>query len=109
MSSTGGAARRRQAGGRPLAVSGDVPPEPTWQRTQLENGVRVVSEPVAGARSLSVGVWVGHGSRDEPAEQAGLCHLLEHLIFKGTAERDARSLSLAFDAVGGEKNAYTAK
>lgn len=109
MSSTRGAARRRQAGGRPLAVSGDVQPEPTWQRTALPNGVRVVSEPVAGARSLSVGVWVGHGSRDEPAETAGLCHLLEHLIFKGTAERDARSLSLAFDAVGGEMNAYTTK
>ncbi len=90
-------------------MPGDSSPSPTWQRTELANGVRVLSEPVPGARSLSVGVWVGRGSRDEPEEQAGLCHLLEHLIFKGTAEHDARSLSVAFDAVGGEMNAYTAK
>lgn len=115
MSAADGAARRRKAGGRPFAVSGPgVTPsvserEPAWQRTALPNGVRVVSEPVPGARSLSVGVWVGLGSRDEPEEQAGLCHVLEHLIFKGTADRDARALSLAFDAVGGEMNAYTAK
>lgn len=113
MSTADGAARRRKAGGRPFAVSGADPRaaerEPAWQRTVLPNGVRVVSEPVAGARSLSVGVWVGLGSRDEPEELAGLCHVLEHLIFKGTADRDARALSLAFDAVGGEMNAYTAK
>jgi len=103
------AARRRKGGGRPVGVSGQVPAEPTWQRSVLANGVRVVSEPVPGARSLSVGVWVGHGSRDEPEHHAGLCHLLEHLIFKGTPTRDARALSLAFDAVGGEMNAYTTK
>ncbi|MBM3685118.1 MAG: insulinase family protein [Actinobacteria bacterium] len=79
------------------------------RRTVLPNGVRVVSETVTGARSLAVGVWFGAASRDEPAEQAGLSHLVEHLIFKGTGRRDARSLALAFDAVGGEMNAYTAK
>lgn len=78
-------------------------------RTVLDNGVRVVSEGVAGARSLAVGVWLAVGSRDEPADAAGLSHLLEHLIFKGTERRDARSLALAFDAVGGEMNAYTSK
>ncbi|MEZ5235941.1 MAG: M16 family metallopeptidase [Acidimicrobiia bacterium] len=112
MSPAEGAARRRKAGGRPFAVSGADRvrvDEPSWQRTELPNGVRVVSEPVPGARSLSVGVWVGLGSRDEPAERAGLCHVLEHLIFKGTEAHDARALSLAFDAVGGEMNAYTAK
>ncbi len=79
------------------------------RRTVLDNGVRVVSEDVVGARSLAVGVWLAVGSRDEPADAAGLSHLLEHLIFKGTERRDARSLALAFDAVGGEMNAYTAK
>ncbi len=92
-----------------MSRAGQAPHEPAWQRTALPNGVRVVSEPVPGARSLSVGVWVGLGSRDERAELAGLCHVLEHLIFKGTATHDARALSLAFDAVGGEMNAYTAK
>lgn len=111
MSTAGGAARRRHVDGRPLAVPGEGldAAEPSWQRSVLGNGVRVVSEPVPGARSLSVGVWLGLGSRDEPVERAGLCHMLEHLIFKGTASRDARSLSLAFDSVGGEMNAYTAK
>ena len=128
MNTADGAARRRKAGGRPFAVSGSSAPgaagpeertgEPTgateeaglsWRRTELGNGVRVVSEAVPGARSLSVGVWIGVGSRDEPPERAGLCHVLEHLIFKGTADRDARSLAVAFDAVGGEMNAYTAK
>ncbi len=94
---------------RVVPAGRDLPVEPGWRRTTLDNGVRVVSEEVPGARSLSVGVWLGVGSRDEPVERAGLCHILEHLIFKGTAERDARALSLAFDAVGGEMNAYTAK
>lgn len=84
-------------------------PDGPIAHTTLANGVRVVSEPVAAARSISVGVWLGVGSRDEPDEVAGLCHLLEHLIFKGTERRDARSLALAFDAVGGEMNAYTTK
>lgn len=69
----------------------------------------MVSERVASARSISVGVWLGVGSRDEGDEVAGLSHLLEHLIFKGTERRDAHALALAFDAVGGEMNAYTSK
>jgi predicted Zn-dependent peptidase len=61
------------------------------------------------ASSVSVGVWSGVGSRDEPAPVAGASHFLEHLLFKGTAERSARSIALAIDAVGGEMNAYTSR
>jgi predicted Zn-dependent peptidase len=58
---------------------------------------------------VSVGVWVAVGSRDEPAERAGVSHFLEHLLFKGTPNRDARAIAVAVDATGGELNAYTAK
>src|SRR5215831_6699054 len=61
------------------------------------------------ARSVSLGFWVGVGSRDEPEELAGASHFLEHLLFKGTATRSARSISMDVDAVGGEMNAYTAR
>ena len=69
----------------------------------------MVTEAVDGARSVSVGVWVGVGSRDEPVEQAGVSHFLEHLLFKGTPARDAQRIAVAVDATGGDLNAYTAK
>src|SRR4051794_18758134 len=62
-----------------------------------------------GIRSASIGVWVGVGSRDESPSLHGCSHFLEHLLFKGTAERSALDISVALDAVGGEFNAFTAK
>ncbi|WP_028655188.1 M16 family metallopeptidase [Nocardioides sp. J54] len=79
------------------------------RRTQLASGLRIVTEEMAGARSSSVGVWVGVGSRDEAAATHGASHFLEHLLFKGTDERSALDISIALDAVGGEFNAFTAK
>jgi len=64
---------------------------------------------MAGARSASIGVWVGVGSRDETATTHGASHFLEHVLFKGTSERTALDISIALDAVGGEFNAFTAK
>ncbi|VXB74670.1 M16 family metallopeptidase [Nocardioides sp. AX2bis] len=81
----------------------------TVRRTVLPAGLRVVTEEMAGARSASVGVWVGVGSRDETAAEHGSSHFLEHLLFKGTAERSALDISVQLDAVGGELNAFTAK
>jgi predicted Zn-dependent peptidase len=75
--------------------------------TRLANGVRIVSERMPEARSVSLGVWVGVGGRDEPAELAGASHFLEHLLFKGTPSRSARQIAEAIDAVGGEMNAFT--
>jgi predicted Zn-dependent peptidase len=79
------------------------------RRTVLPGGLRVVSEQMAGARSASIGVWVGVGSRDESPALHGCSHFLEHLLFKGTTERSALDISVALDAVGGEFNAFTAK
>ena len=79
------------------------------RRTDLDNGLRIVSEVMPGARSTSVGVWVGVGSRDEPAGLSGVSHALEHLLFKGTDTRSARGIAEAIDAVGGEMNAFTSK
>ncbi len=79
------------------------------RRTVLPGGLRVVTEQMVGARSASIGVWVGVGSRDESPALHGCSHFLEHLLFKGTSERSALDISVALDAVGGEFNAFTAK
>ena len=79
------------------------------RRTVLPGGLRVVTEQMTGARSASIGVWVGVGSRDETAALHGCSHFLEHLLFKGTTERSALDISIALDTVGGEFNAFTAK
>nr|WP_308282975.1 pitrilysin family protein [Pseudonocardia nigra] len=82
---------------------------PGVSRTDLPGGLRVVTEPVPGVRSVSLGIWIGIGSRDESPEQAGAAHYLEHLLFKGTRRRTAAAIAEEFDAVGGELNAFTAK
>jgi predicted Zn-dependent peptidase len=79
------------------------------RRTVLPGGLRVITEAMPSVRSVSFGVWVGVGSRDESIAQAGSSHYLEHLLFKGTKRRDALEISAALDAVGGEMNAFTAK
>ena len=79
------------------------------RRTVLPGGLRVLTEAVPTVRSVTVGVWVGVGSRDEAPSLAGASHYLEHLLFKGTQRRDALAISAAIDAVGGEMNAFTAK
>ena len=79
------------------------------RRTLLPGGLRVISEEMAGARSATVGVWIGVGSRHETPALHGCSHFLEHLLFKGTRERSALDISVALDSVGGEFNAFTAK
>jgi predicted Zn-dependent peptidase len=86
-----------------------IGPEPTIETSTLANGLRIVTERMPEATSVSVGFYVGVGSRDEPAPLAGASHFLEHLLFKGTVERTARSISMAVDAVGGEMNAFTSR
>ncbi|MFB9378066.1 M16 family metallopeptidase [Kineococcus gynurae] len=79
------------------------------RRTVLPSGARVLTEAMPGQRSVSVGCWVGVGSRDETHGHFGSTHFLEHLLFKGTERRDAMDIAAAFDAVGGEANAATGK
>src|SRR6059036_1288971 len=78
-------------------------------RTEFDSGLRVVTERMPGVRSVSLGFWVLAGSRDEAPAISGSSHFLEHLLFKGTTSRSARDIAEAFDAVGGDVNAFTAK
>jgi predicted Zn-dependent peptidase len=77
--------------------------------TRLSNGLTIATDHVPGARSVAIGVWVAVGARDEPAELAGVCHFLEHLLFKGTKTRTASDISRIVDRVGGDINAFTSK
>ena len=79
------------------------------KRTVLPGGLRIITEHVPGTRSASFGVWAGVGSRDETPAMAGSAHFLEHLLFKGTATREAMDISSAIEAVGGDMNAFTSK
>ena len=75
----------------------------------LDNGVRVVTEEVTSVRSVSIGVWVDVGSRDERSGEEGLSHFIEHMVFKGTRRRSAEAISREIDALGGELNAFTSR
>jgi predicted Zn-dependent peptidase len=77
--------------------------------TTLESGVRIVTEAMPSVRSVSLGFWVGTGSRHESDEQAGLSHLLEHLLFKGSAKYGSLEIDQIFDTMGAELNAGTGK
>ncbi len=70
--------------------------------TQLEYDLTIATDRVPGARSVAIGVWVGIGSRDEPADRSGVSHFLEHLLFKGTQTRSATDISRTVDRVGGD-------
>jgi predicted Zn-dependent peptidase len=80
-----------------------------FDRTTLDSGITVVTEHMDEVRSVSVGFWFDVGSRDEPGPIAGSSHFLEHLLFKGTPRRSAKDIADAFDAVGGDVNAFTGK
>ena len=77
--------------------------------TVLPNGLRVVSDPMDGVESVSLGVWVGVGTRNEPPAVNGVAHLVEHMVFKGTRRRSAFEISEQIEAVGGHLNAYTTR
>lgn len=80
-----------------------------FKKTVLDNGIRILSEEMPSARSVSLGVWVENGSRHEPRHQSGISHFVEHLFFKGTERRSAAQIAEEMDSVGGVLNAFTAK
>jgi predicted Zn-dependent peptidase len=82
---------------------------PEHQITTLESGVRVVSERVPGVRSVALGFWIATGSAAEEPSQAGISHLLEHMLFRGTARYESEEIDQIFDAMGAEINAGTDK
>ena len=80
-----------------------------YEITTLDNGIRVITETVNHVQFMSMGFWVGVGSRYENEQQWGITHFIEHMLFKGTDRRTAEEISGAVDAVGGQLNAFTSK
>src|SRR5919202_5969720 len=75
--------------------------------TRLSNGVTILTERMPSLRSATVGIWVRRGSRHEPAELNGICHFIEHAVFKGTRRRTALDIAVESDRLGGHFDAYT--
>lgn len=80
-----------------------------FHKSVLPNGLTVISEHVATVRSISIGVWIKHGSRSEKATEKGLAHFIEHLVFKGTKNRSSFEIANSLERLGGSLNAYTSK
>src|SRR5256885_16983976 len=78
-----------------------------FRKEVLDNGVRVVTERIPSMRSVSLGIWVDVGSRDEQPGEEGFSHFIEHMVFKGTRRRSAEAISREIDALGGELNAFS--
>ena len=77
--------------------------------TTLQGGLRVASRGLSQAQSLSVGIWVNAGARDERDSEMGIAHMLEHMAFKGTNRRSARDIATEVENVGGYMNAHTSR
>ena len=80
-----------------------------YRKSTLDNGVRVVSESIPHVRSVSIGIWANVGSRDEGPTQNGISHFLEHMVFKGTNNRNVREIAQSLESLGGYLNAFTTK
>ncbi|MBW1724274.1 MAG: insulinase family protein [Deltaproteobacteria bacterium] len=76
-------------------------------KTILNNGIRIVTQKMPHFHSVSMGVWVNAGGREESPEESGLSHFIEHMIFKGTKRRTAYQIAKEFDSIGGQTNAFT--
>lgn len=76
-------------------------------KTTLKNGIKILTKKMPHVRSVSMGVWVNVGARDETPAENGLSHFIEHMIFKGTGKRTAFQIAKEFDAIGGQTNAFT--
>ena len=78
-------------------------------RSVLDSGIEVLSEHIPGVRSAAVGAWVRQGSVHESGEDAGVSHMLEHMVFKGTERRSAIEIAIALEGLGGSLDAYTSR
>src|SRR5438876_192237 len=99
----------REAGAGPLPLMETVRLDREISQTTAPNGVIVLSERVASVRSAAVGIWVRSASAHEPRPKMGVSHLLEHMVFKGTARRTAQEIALALESRGGSLDAYTSR
>ena len=80
-----------------------------FKKSRLANGLRVITESHPHSRAVSVGLWVNTGTRDEKINEAGISHLLEHMVFKGTKTRTAYQIAKSLEMYGGELNAFTSR
>jgi len=83
--------------------------ETHFRKSVLDNGIRIISEHIPTVRSVSVGLWVDVGSRDEQSGKNGISHFLEHMVFKGTRRRNMRQIAQSIESIGGYINAFTTK
>jgi len=93
----------------PSAAAVSESPSRNIRRTVLPNGLLVLTEAMPNVRSVSMGVWLASGSRDEPLELNGISHFVEHMVFKGTTTRNARQFAREVDSIGGNLDAFTGK
>jgi len=80
-----------------------------YRKSILPNGIRVVTEAIPYVKSVTLGIWVGTGSRSEEEHNHGISHFIEHMVFKGTHHRSAKDIAETVDEVGGQLNAFTGK
>lgn len=80
-----------------------------YQKTVLSNGIKIITEEIPYLKSVSIGIWVTTGSRDESPSENGISHFIEHLLFKGTERRTAYEIAREIDSVGGTLNAFTGR
>jgi len=83
--------------------------EVVYNKTVLDNGLRIVTEKIPAARSIAIGVWIDVGSRDEKADEKGMSHFIEHMLFKGTKTRSALKIAASLESLGGALNAFTSR
>ncbi|NUN70039.1 MAG: insulinase family protein [Bacteroidetes bacterium] len=80
-----------------------------YRKTTLPNGIRVISEEIPSVKSVSIGIWIDTGSRNETDTTSGISHFVEHMMFKGTEKRNYRQIAQSLESVGGYMNAFTTK
>ncbi len=83
--------------------------EKTYRKTVLSNGLRVITEKIPSVRSITLGVWIDVGARNETKEENGVSHLIEHMLFKGTKNRTSKQIASSLESIGGSLNAFTSK
>lgn len=81
----------------------------TTRVSELANGLKIATRSMPHATTLSVGIWVNAGARDEGDHEQGIAHMLEHMAFKGTKRRDAQAIATEVENVGGFMNAHTSR
>lgn len=81
----------------------------SYKKTTLANGIRVISEEIPTVKSASIGIWINTGSRNETETTNGISHVIEHMMFKGTEQRNFQQIAQSLESVGGYMNAFTTK